>query len=204
MGENPPCFAAGDPADDVVGVAADVGDGTGRRKAGVVAPGVRDRGRARVLPAVDDAPDVTQGSCLDDLAGPRKGRDVACPEGHVVSHAGVADGRPHPIRLVDVDADRFFTKEVLAGRGGGQHRIQVQGIGGQYQHEVHLRMVNHLSPVVGDKLAAVLGCCGFETIPPPGTQRDDPCLVRAFSDLGPVWCADEPGGSNNADSECHE
>ena len=121
-----------------------------------------------------------------------------------MSHAGVADGRPHPIRLVDVDTDRFLTKEVLAGRGGGQHRIQVQGIGGQYQHEVHLRMVNHLSPVVGDKVAPVLGRGGVEPVPPAGTQCHNSCLVRAFADLGPVWCADEPGGSNNADSECHE
>ena len=92
---------------------------------------------------------------------------------------------------------------MFAGLGGGEHGVQVQGVGGQHQHQVHLGVIDHLPPVVGDEIAPVLVGRRLQAVLAAGTQRHDPRLVGAFADLGAVGRADEPGGSDDADSECH-
>ena len=87
---HPRCLAAKQPAQGVVGVRADVGDAAGRRQPGVIAPRERHVVRARIVPAIDHAANVTQQAGLKHLAGSHQRLAVTRPKRHVMRQPGIA------------------------------------------------------------------------------------------------------------------
>ena len=203
MSQYPLRLRAREPAYRVVGVRSDIRDAPRRRQRGIVPPRERHGRRPRILPAVDNRSDITQRPRIDNRFAPQEQRLAPRPERHEMGQSRLAVRLPHLVRLGDVHAYRLVAEHVLPVLCARHHRVIVQRVRSRHDDEIDIRMINDLTPIIRDKITAILRCCRLEPLSVPSAQRDNRRILASFAYLLSVRRPDKSCCPDHTNTKLH-
>ena len=93
-------------------------------------------------------------ACDDVAQAAQRGPEAAImPDGEY--EAGGVAGGEHGLRVVAAERQRLLAKHLLAGSGGGDHLVLVQGMRRREQDRVDVRVLEHGGEIVGERYHAL-------------------------------------------------
>ena len=154
-----------------------------------------------------EMPDFAQLPRLDHLFGEGNSRHTPIIEYDHVAHMGFANGCQHFLGVSDIEGERLFAQDVLAGACGSQRNFGVRNIRGANVDHFDQRRFHYFAPVSGGVLPAQLAAGRLDAAAVPSADRvhlDFSLQGEKVRDLPPGIRVGFPheSVSDESDSQC--